>query len=190
LLPYTTLFRSAGGLRVEAQEVDRLADLGVGVLPGLSGLAHDQGCEAPAPLGGEVGRMLQGRGPLLEGALRPLGLQGELQRPARLLLASPAKAGDGAIGPARIGGCHLFASLGLPAADHHRGAQRQLGVERRQRRGQLLSDLGPAQLEQGMVSKLVHPGGSKRSSSEWWRCWGRKPWFDEFSSRRRTRYAI
>ena len=114
------------GARVELEEVDRLADVGIGLRPGLGALAHGERGQRGAPLahpgGGaqQRGRALghRRRGPACEGRARGgdggAGLRGGRARGER----------DDALGPARVGRHELVARAAV-VADPDRHAQRQ-----------------------------------------------------------------
>ncbi|HEY0343448.1 MAG TPA: hypothetical protein VGC59_02310 [Solirubrobacteraceae bacterium] len=156
---------------VELEEVDRLADVGVGLRPRLGALAHGERCELraprPHPLRGaqQRGRAVLGgrRGPAREGSARR-GHRGVCLRGRR----ARGERHD-ALRRGRVRRDELFAVAAL-VTDPDRHAHGQL--ERLQRRGQAGALAGAAQLEHRLVAKRLRrhdaasaAGGARSCSS-------------------------
>jgi hypothetical protein len=182
------LLQVDGGAGVVLEEVDRLADVGVGLRPGLGALAYGQRRE-PRPVGAQDRRGAHedlrppGDRRLAPAAERRLG---ELDRRVRLRAGRARGQGDDAVGRARVGGDELVAVAAL-VADPHRHPHRQRRVERAHRLEQPLARRGAAQLEDGLVDERLHGAASSLSSDAPEACSLRNDSLLVFSSRRRTR---
>jgi hypothetical protein len=172
---------------VVLEEVDRLADVGVRLGPGLRALAHLERRQLepalPQARGGvpEHARTFAGGpgAPLAEPAL------GGLDRRGGLGLAGAAGVRDH---PAGRAGVRRVEALGgarvSPDQDRHR--QRQPGVQLTQGLEQRLAHRRAAQLQDGLVRK--GHGAASSSSIDMPRCWSpRNDSFEVFSRSRRTK---
>ena len=182
--------RAAG---VVLEEVDRLADVRVGLGPRLRALAHGQRGRLQAPLAQPLRgpqqrvRALLGRrrGPALGAALRGL------QRRVDVLRRRLGRRGHDPLGLAGVRRDELLA-VALVVADPHRHLQRRPRIVRADRLVERRAHGRPAQLEDRLVGELLHavtvPGGASSASIEAPRAWSaRKESLEVFSSRRRTR---
>ena len=120
-----------GAAGVELEEVDGLADVGVGLVPGLGALAHRQRGELGAPRAHPGRRAHEDLGALGGGGRRPAreAARGGLHRLVDLGLGGARGGGDDAVGPAGIGGLQRVV-VALAVADPHGHAQGQRGLER------------------------------------------------------------
>ena len=178
--------------RVVLEEVDRLADVGVGLAPRLGAFAHLQRGELEPPLAQPAGGGDQRRG-APGGADRAPGLGAGAARRRRhggIDVAGGRRRGlgDDPLWPSRIG---RYESVAGPRvlADPHRHAQRELGVDRRQRVGEPAAHRGAPQLEDRLVGerRRAHGAASSCSSATPRACSARKDSLLVFSSSRRTR---
>ena len=175
-------------LGVVLEEVDRLADVGVGLGPGLAGLADGQGGELEAAAAQDAGGAGERGGAVGGGLARP-GLVAGLgadDRVLDVLFGRLVGVGDDAGRLRRVDGGELAAGH-HGVADQHRDLERELGVERSQRLQRLAADGLAAQLEQRLVAERGH--GASRSSAVFAppAAAARKESLAVFSSRRRTR---
>ena len=150
-------------LRVVLEEVDRLADVAVGLGPGLAGLADGERGELQAARAQDAGGARERGGAIGGGLARPglVALLGAADGVLDVRCGGLVRVGDDAGGRARVdGGEDAAGDDVLP--DQHRDLERQLGVERVQRGQRLAADGLAAQLEQ----RFVHKGhGASRSSA-------------------------
>jgi hypothetical protein len=177
--------------RVELQEVDGLADVGVGLGPRLARLAHAERRERGPALAHPRGGAREHRGALAGGQRGPVAVAvlGGADRRGDLQRCGDRRGGDDALGVGRVGGDEPVAVAAL-GPDPDRRRERQALVDPGQALEQLVPMGGPAQLEHGLVverRKLGH-GAASSSSSGFPAAWSaRNDSLLVFSSRRRTR---
>ena len=174
--------------RVVLEEVDRLADVAVGLGPRLGALAHlERGDREPAlaqPRGGAE----QHRGAAGGGRRRPRPRSGGgRERRVDLGVGGGGRACDDAVRRAGVGRDERVARPGVVAdPDGHR--ERSGRVVRGEGVGELRADGRPAQLQHGLVGERLHRGGASSSSSGTPFAWSaRNDSLLVFSSSRRTR---
>ena len=181
------LDRRAG---VVLEEVDRLADVGVGLAPRLRALAHLKGGELEPPLSQPGGGAAQDFGTLGRGPRGPVPVpaRGRLHGRGGVRLGRPPRLRHHSRGRARIGGFEPGVGP-LRAPDQHGHAQRQPGVQLAQRLEQRVADGRPPQLEDRLVRerRQAHGAASSSSSSAPSRQFCRNDSLEVFSSSRRTR---
>ena len=175
--------------RVVLEEVDRLADVAVGLRPRLGALAHGERRGLEPPLAQPLRRADQ-RGRALLGGRVPAA-----RDPERLVdLAGPRRGrlGDHTVGLAGIGRGDVRA-LALVIPDPHRDLQRTARVVLLQRVGEAGAHRRAPELEDRLVGERLHAAADARglasssSSAVPFACSARKLSFEVFSSRRRTR---
>ena len=182
-----------GAAGVELEEVDGLADVGVGLVPGLGALADRQRGELGAALAHPGRGARRGsRRAWWRGSATSAGSRAWRSAPPRRPRRSVAAAlsGDDAVGRAGIVRGQLF-GVALAVADPHRDAQGELGLERwpcpassssRTRRAAQLAD---RLVDEGR--QVGHGAASSSSSERPAACSCRKDSLLVFSSSRRTR---
>ena len=182
--------------RVVLEEVDRLADVRVGLRPRLAALADGERGELGAADAQVAGGAHEGARALLGGRARP-----GAQRVARggdraigLGRRADRRGGDDPVGCRRVGGDELLAVAAV-VPDPDRDPQRQAGVELPERVAQPPALRRPAQLEHRLVAEgreighahEVKAGPRAPRSPRRRLVGGRKDSLAVFSSSRRTR---
>ena len=158
-----------GPARVVLEEVDRLADVGVGLAPRLRRLADLERGDLEPPLAQPLGGGDQHLGAPLGRRVRPRPRRARASASAASTSSGVADGGLGhdALGRAGVGGDQLVALAAL-VADPHRHAHRRPRVVLLQRARELRADRRPPQLEDRLVLELLHAvlGSGLASSSE------------------------
>ena len=181
-----------GAARVVLEEVDRLADVGVGLGPRLGRLADLERRDLEPPLAQPRRGGDEDLGP-------PLGLRraprarpapgGERERRLDLVRRGGGGLGHDAVGRAGVGRDEVGALAPL-VADPHRHPDRRPRVVGLERARELRADRRAPQLEDRLVGELLHAGagGASSCSSGTPLAWSfRKESLLVFSSSRRTR---
>ena len=180
------------GARVVLEEVDRLADVAVGLAPRLRRLADLERADLQPPLAQPGGGLHQHLGALDRGPCAPVleAAAGEVERMVDVGLARHGGLGDDPLRVAGVGRDQRAAVAGV-VADPDRDLDHRLGVEGLQRAVQLCADRRSSQLQDGLIGERLHEGAASSSSSGVPRaCSYRNDSLDVFSSSRRTRYAM
>ena len=181
------------GARVVLEEVDRLADVAVGLAPRLRGLADLERADLQPPLAQPRGGLDQHLGALRPRSARPSPEPRPARSSAWSTSASLATADsrDHALGVAGIGRDQR-AAVARVVADPHRHLDHRLGVEglQRARAAAHASAPGavPGSIRSRTASRRAPPAALPAASPR--ACSYRNDSLDVFSSSRRTRYAM